>query len=159
MNNLLGTKLRELRKSKDMKQQDVANSLELGASTISQYENGVTVPDFGVIEKLSKLYEVDSLYLILLIWGDGRVISNLTQLIDPLNDFINEINITLAEESDGKLNPIFISSKEKEHFNMWKTNFGDLYFNWFSTLSTEERLNFLRDVKLLWQLDLFKRSL
>lgn len=50
--------LKEARKSKKFTLEEVAEKLNLTASTISKYENGTIIPKIDQINSLLKLYEV-----------------------------------------------------------------------------------------------------
>lgn len=50
--------LQFLRKSYNYTQDDLAKELDISRQAISKWETGVTIPDIGVLLKLSKLYNV-----------------------------------------------------------------------------------------------------
>ena len=52
--NYIGTRLKYLRKQDDITQQQLADALGVGKSTISMYENGNREPDFEALEKYIK---------------------------------------------------------------------------------------------------------
>lgn len=52
-------KLKILRKSKNLKQKDVAEKLNVSTKTISNYENGNRKLPITYVSKLANLYEVD----------------------------------------------------------------------------------------------------
>ena len=54
----LGEKLFELRKSKNLTQDDVAEKLEVTRQTISKWETNQSTPDFDKIVPLCNLYEI-----------------------------------------------------------------------------------------------------
>ena len=56
--NILGKNLRNLRKSKNLRQIDVASSLGIAESSYNKYETGKRRPDFETIKKLSDLFNV-----------------------------------------------------------------------------------------------------
>ncbi len=55
----LGSRLRYLRKSENMTQQELADSIGVAKSTISMYENGQREPDFETLEALADCFNVD----------------------------------------------------------------------------------------------------
>ena len=59
-----GYRLRELRKSKNLTQTQVAKRLNLSKTTISGYENNIKTPSLDVLVKLSILYDVSSDYIL-----------------------------------------------------------------------------------------------
>ena len=54
----LGEKLFELRKSKNLTQDDVAEKLDVTRQTVSKWETNQSTPDFDKIAPLCKLYEI-----------------------------------------------------------------------------------------------------
>lgn len=63
MENIIGTKLQELRATRGLTQEEVASSLEISNKTLSKWENGSSEPSLDMLIKLSKYYEtsIDSL--------------------------------------------------------------------------------------------------
>lgn len=58
------TRLKELRVSKDLSQDDLAKTLGLAKSSISMYEKGKRKPSFEVLESLADFFNVDMDYLL-----------------------------------------------------------------------------------------------
>lgn len=56
--NILGKKLAEIRKSKGLTQDDVADMLEVKRQTYSAYERGLSSPDSPVLAKIARLFGV-----------------------------------------------------------------------------------------------------
>lgn len=54
----LSDRLLELRKKKNLSQEDVADILGVSRQTISKWETGLSTPEFDKIEPLAKLFEV-----------------------------------------------------------------------------------------------------
>ncbi len=50
--------LRELRKNKNMSQEDIAYQLDVSRQSVSKWESGVSMPDLENVMKLSKLFDV-----------------------------------------------------------------------------------------------------
>ncbi len=61
---VLAEKLRNLRKSFGMTQDDIAELLDMSRTSFSKYENGATVPPLNVLRKLSAIYNVPIEFLI-----------------------------------------------------------------------------------------------
>ena len=55
---LFGKKLKELRREKGMTQKEVAEKLDIPASTYRQWEEGTKPRDFIVLKKISALYDL-----------------------------------------------------------------------------------------------------
>lgn len=60
-----GSRLRSLRKKKNMKQEEVAKALSIGRSTYSNYENDVHSPDNETLSKMAQLFGTSTDYLLL----------------------------------------------------------------------------------------------
>ena len=59
LNNNLGKRIKELRKSRNLKQDDLARVLEISRSQISNLENGRRSLNLKQLEKLCNLFKVD----------------------------------------------------------------------------------------------------
>ena len=55
---LFGINLRSFRKLKRLKQADLAQKVGVAPNTISNYENGVSTPDFGIIDLIVKELDI-----------------------------------------------------------------------------------------------------
>lgn len=58
------TRLKQLRKEKNINQRELAKYLKVAPSTISMYENGQREPNFEVLEVLADFFNVDMNYLL-----------------------------------------------------------------------------------------------
>ncbi len=54
----IGTFLKELRKEKDLTQEDLAEQLNVSNRTISRWETGSNMPDIGMLVEIADFYEV-----------------------------------------------------------------------------------------------------
>ncbi|MBP3939220.1 MAG: helix-turn-helix transcriptional regulator [Clostridia bacterium] len=61
---VLADKLKNLRKSFGMTQDDIAELLDMSRTSFSKYENSAAVPPLKVLRKLSAIYNVPLEYLI-----------------------------------------------------------------------------------------------
>jgi len=59
-----GTKLKQLRKEKDMTQQQIADLLKVGRPTVAGYETKGKQPDYDKLKILSKYFDVSIDYLL-----------------------------------------------------------------------------------------------
>lgn len=59
-----GERLKKLRESKKLSQQQLAEKLNINRSTYARYELGQTQPDFETLEKLADFFEVSTDYLL-----------------------------------------------------------------------------------------------
>ncbi len=66
LNNKYRIKLREIRKKRNLTQQQVADNLGIKRNTYTQYETGVSTPSFEVMLKIKSLlkYFKDDLFFI-----------------------------------------------------------------------------------------------
>ncbi|MDM5430772.1 MULTISPECIES: helix-turn-helix domain-containing protein [Bacillus cereus group] len=63
MDNVFGKRLKELRKTHKMTQQDLADKISLSKSIVSKYESGVAKPSYEALAELSQVFNVSSDYL------------------------------------------------------------------------------------------------
>lgn len=64
MNSSIGTRIKELRKVKNISQEELANELSVSRQTISKWESDIVSPDINNIEMISNFFEVSTDYLI-----------------------------------------------------------------------------------------------
>lgn len=57
-NGYLGNKIHELRKSKGMTQDQLAEKLGISFQAVSKWENGIAYPDITMLPELSKIFDV-----------------------------------------------------------------------------------------------------
>jgi transcriptional regulator with XRE-family HTH domain len=57
-------RLRKLREERDLKQKEIATKLNIGITTYNNYEKGVREPDFEVLKKFAKFFNVTTDYLL-----------------------------------------------------------------------------------------------
>ena len=55
----IGMFLKELRKSKEKTQEEIAEMFGVSSRSVSRWENGNTMPDLGILVELADYYEVD----------------------------------------------------------------------------------------------------
>ena len=60
----LDRKLKKLRDGRGLSQQELADRLETARSVISTYETGVSMPTYGKLIKLSRIFDVSTDYLL-----------------------------------------------------------------------------------------------
>ena len=54
----IGEKIRQLRRGRDMTQEELASALGVAYQTVSKWETGATSPDLGLIVPIARLFEV-----------------------------------------------------------------------------------------------------
>ncbi len=96
-------KLRELRKSRNMSQKDLAEMFNVAQNTISQWERGVRSIDSDTLLELSRFFNVSTDYL--LGKSDDRMggTSYATPVILKSSQAILDIIDTLSEDKKEKL--------------------------------------------------------
>ena len=60
----IGSRIRTMRKSRGMTQEDLGNALGQSASSITMYETGRREPDFETLEALADIFNVPLAYLV-----------------------------------------------------------------------------------------------
>lgn len=55
---LLSIRLKSLRESRNLTQQDLGTYLNISRQGYSHYENGTRIPDFHILERLADLYDI-----------------------------------------------------------------------------------------------------
>jgi len=64
---VLGQRLKELRKDRELSQAELADKLNVVVHTVSNYERGKSVPEIDTLIRLAKFYDVSLDYLLGLI--------------------------------------------------------------------------------------------
>lgn len=95
MVNNIGEKLRNLRKSKKLTTQEIANRVNLSQSYISRFENGHAIPDIDLLEKI--LLALDTNLATFFSEDFEGVSADLIQLIDTVKILSPEARIKLSE--------------------------------------------------------------
>lgn len=78
---MFGDKLKELRKNKNMSQEELGELCGVAKNTISNWENNATQPPFDAIIKISKYFEVTTDYLFGLNQEDRHNIDKLRMIL------------------------------------------------------------------------------
>ena len=86
-----GDRLRELREDKGLRQEDVAALFGFGKSTVSQWENGKSEPEYDIVLKLADYFDVTTDYLL------GRSSIPYIKLQAPENATPEEIRSAFAQ--------------------------------------------------------------
>ncbi|MHA7131799.1 helix-turn-helix domain-containing protein [Algoriphagus namhaensis] len=60
----LGSRLKKIREAKKLSQQEVAHALGLSQKTLSNFENGKTLPNIFHLAKLREIYDFDLLEIL-----------------------------------------------------------------------------------------------
>jgi transcriptional regulator with XRE-family HTH domain len=120
--------LKYLRKQRDIDQRELADSIGVKSNTISNYENGVSQPDYTILETVKKFFNIDAESLL---YDDisseskkSRILnaeSNDPNLIKYFSERIEELSATNAllkkevdelknqKKTDTFVEPVFVS--------------------------------------------------
>jgi len=83
---MIGEKIKALRESKKMRQEDVANYINITKSTYIKYEKGTQSPQLEIVERIAKLYGVSACELV----GDQK--PSLDEQLASKMELINNLN-------------------------------------------------------------------
>lgn len=76
---MIGDIIKRLREERDIQQQELAKFLNIGKSTLSQYENGLRFPNDEIKKKISSYFNVSIDYLL-----------EMTPIPDKIEDYIQK---------------------------------------------------------------------
>ena len=87
----IGTFLKELRKEKELTQEQLAETLNVSRRTISRWETGSNMPDLDLLMEMADLYRVDL-----------RELLNGERKNEPMNAELKETVMQVAEYSNAE---------------------------------------------------------
>ncbi len=87
----IGTFLKELRKEKELTQEQLAEKLNVSRRTVSRWETGSNMPDLDLLVEMADLYEVEL-----------RELLNGERKNEPMNEELKETVIQVAEYSNAE---------------------------------------------------------
>ncbi|WP_139785055.1 helix-turn-helix domain-containing protein [Parabacteroides sp. Marseille-P3160] len=94
--------LKFLREKQNMTQGELAKLLELKSNSISNYENGVSEPDYNILKRIVDIYKVsahDILYSDMEMTTENKKSSNLIYPSESAKDFIEKLCDLSAENA------------------------------------------------------------
>ena len=104
---MFSNKLKELRKSKHgLTQEMVAKQIGIAKTTYSAYEQGKRQPDFDILKKLAKYFNVTTDYLIdndVPDWATKKDVHDLQKFLEDNSDSMTYGGDSLTEEEQEKL--------------------------------------------------------
>ena len=131
---LLGERIKQIRKDKQMSRKELAQLLKVSEVTITRYENGQRSPNIQKLNELAKIFDV-----------------NINYLTSPTE---YDANIVLTETGFFTLDTIQVPSMAKEHLaNLIKYSNKDFDF---STLHEEDWNALLNNTLNAINFELFK---
>lgn len=103
----IGNFIAELRKEKNMTQQELADKLCVTDRAVSHWENGRRLPDISLLKLLSEIFEVSVTEILNGHKMSIKELENQKELIDKLIDYENyKESVYLSKQ--GKLVPLYI---------------------------------------------------
>jgi len=103
-------RIKQLRRSKKMTQQELADKLEVSRSTITNWEVGRRVPDMDMTIILAKFFNVTIDYLL-----DTAPEKNMFELLSRATDFFNSQSISEIDKDKIYQDLMRMYLKSKEH--------------------------------------------
>lgn len=85
---MFSERLKELRKKKGLTQEEASKKLDIARTTYSGYERGTSEPDFNILNKISRFYEVDLNWLL-----EGKKESDYTLPEEVILNVIKEAEV------------------------------------------------------------------
>ncbi|WP_050636144.1 helix-turn-helix domain-containing protein [Candidatus Stoquefichus sp. SB1] len=95
---VFGERLKQLRTSMNLSQQELSDELKIGRSTLANYEQGKREPNFETLEIIADYFNVDMNYLTG--WKQDQYFKNLENNPDALKEGYDE-NIKYLMEHEG----------------------------------------------------------
>lgn len=110
---LFGDRLKELRKEKNLTQEEVGEVCDVAGQTISNWENNVTQPPFEIVKKLAQYFGVTIDYLFNFTQVDYDNIERLKQALKQAGMWNYDID-DMSKEDFEKAMKIVAMLKEKK---------------------------------------------
>ena len=99
----IGALLRELRKERNLSQEQVAEQFNVSTRSISRWENGNTMPDISIMIDLADYYEIDLRELLNGERKSENMTENMRETLDMIADYSSEEKAKLIKELRGML--------------------------------------------------------
>ncbi len=113
---MFGDRLKELRKEKKLKQEDIAEICDVASQTISNWENNITQPPFEVVKKIAEYFGVTIDYLLNFTQDDVDNMEKLKQALKQAGMWDYSID-DMSREDFEKAMKIVAMLKEKKDTN------------------------------------------
>ncbi len=106
----LGEKIKQLRKRRNLKQDDLANALELSRSQISNLESGRRNLSLKQLEKLCEYFQIDMSYFLM-----SKTTDSCIDLIEKAKLLFESKELTSEQKDDlfTSIMKIYLNAKEK----------------------------------------------
>ena len=99
----IGALLRELRKERNLSQEQLAEQFNVSTRSISRWENGNTMPDISIMIDLADYYEIDLRELLNGERKSENMTENMRETLDMIADYSAEEKAKLVKELRGML--------------------------------------------------------
>lgn len=110
---MFGDKLKELRKSKNLKQEDIGDFCGVGKATVSAWEVGKAQPSYDILVKLANYFDVTPNYLLNFTQDEEDEIERLKQALKEAGMWDYSID-DMSKEDFEKAMQIVAMLKEKK---------------------------------------------
>lgn len=111
--HLFGDRLKELRKERNLTQEEIGTFCKVGKTTISNWENNITQPPFEIVKKLAHYFGVTADYLLGLNQND-------INRIDKLNIALREAGMIDSNENLNEEEIKLALDQARQYKQMWK---------------------------------------
>ncbi len=108
---MFGDRLKELRKGKNLTQEEIGEICQVAKQTISNWENNITQPPFEIVNKLAQYFGVSVEYLLNFNQDDLDKIERLKQALKEADMWDYEMD-DMSEEDFKKAMKIVAMMKE-----------------------------------------------
>ena len=104
----IGSFLREMRKEKNLSQEQLAEKFGVSSRSVSRWENGNTMPDISILIELADYYEVDLRELLKGERKSEKMNEDLKETLEMVSDYTNEEKTKLPNGSLSSISSIFL---------------------------------------------------
>ena len=111
--HLFGDRLKELRKERNLTQEEIREICQVAKQTISNWENNVTQPPFDIVKRLAQYFGVTADYLLGLNQND-------INRIDKLNIALREAGMIDSNENLNEEEIKLALDQARQYKQMWK---------------------------------------
>lgn len=111
--HLFGDRLKELRKERNLTQEEISEICQVAKQTISNWENNVTQPPFDIVKRLAQYFGVTADYLLGLNQND-------INRIDKLNIALREAGMIDSNENLNEEEIKLALDQARQYKQMWK---------------------------------------
>lgn len=111
--HLFGDRLKELRKKRNLTQEEISEICQVAKQTISNWENNITQPPFDIVKKLAQYFGVTIDYLLNFTQDDADNVEKLKTALKEAGMWDYSIN-DMSKEDFVKAMQIVAMLKEKK---------------------------------------------